>query len=97
MKQFAPLQTCQQTSNGTQQSAIASAGQTDLMAASRRAPKQWRLTKTETVTSFEKWRQNLVYTLSLDVQSAHFLLDGATWLKKTKNSPLRGFTDDGST
>ena len=37
-----------------------------------------------------------MYTLSLDTQFAHFLLDGATWLKKIKNSPLRGFTDDGS-
>ena len=65
------------------------------MAATPLAPKQWCLTKVETITSFENWRQNLVYTLSLDAQLAPFLLDGATWLKKTKNSPLRGFTDDG--
>ena len=61
------------------------------MAATPRAPKQWCRTKTETETSLENWRQNLVNTLSLDAQFASFLLDGATWLKKTKNSPLRGF------
>ena len=67
------------------------------MAATPRAPKQWCLTKTETVTSgFEFWRQNLVYTLSSDAQFALFLLDGATWSKKTKENPLRCFTDDGS-
>ena len=61
------------------------------MAATQRAPKQWCRTKTETETSLENWRQNLVNTLSLDAQFVSFLLDGATWLKKTKNSPLRGF------
>ena len=66
------------------------------MAATPPSPKQWCLTKTETVTSFEIWRQNLVYTLPLDAQFAPFLLDGPTWLKKTKNSPLRGFTDGSS-
>ena len=67
-----------------------------IMAATPRAPKQWCLTKTETITSFESWRQNLVYALSLDTQFAPFLVDGATWLKKTKANLLRGFTDDGS-
>ena len=43
------------------------------MVATPPAPKQWCLPKKETVSSFENWRQNLVYTL----------LGGATWLKKT--------------
>ena len=38
-----------------------------------RAPKQWTLTKTETVNSFENWRQNLQYILSLDANFAPFL------------------------
>lgn len=59
-----------------------------------RAPKQWSLSKTETITSFEAWRQNLLYTLSLDSNFAPFLVDGFTWLKKTATVPLRGFTDD---
>ena len=44
--------------------------------ASARAPKQWCLTKVETVNSFENWRQNLQYTLSLDANFAQFLTDG---------------------
>ena len=60
-----------------------------------RAPKQWSLTKTETITSFESWRQNLQYTLALDQNFATFLVDGFAWLKKTPTTPLRGLTDDG--
>jgi hypothetical protein len=59
-----------------------------------RAPKQWSLTKNETITSFESWRQNLVYTLSLDNNFAPFLVSGVKWEKKTKESPHRGFDDD---
>ena len=44
------------------------------MAATPRALKQWCLNKMETITSFlENWRQNLVYTLSLDAQFNPFL------------------------
>ena len=62
-----------------------------------RAPKQWSLSKNETINSFENCWQNLVYTLSLDSNFALFLADGATWEKKTRAQPLRGFTDDGET
>ena len=60
-----------------------------------RAPKQWCLTKHETVTTFESWKQNLKYTLSLDANFAQFLVEGVTWLKKSRDNPLRGFIDDG--
>ena len=60
-----------------------------------RAPKQWSLTKQETITSFEAWRQNLRYTLSLDPNFAGILVDDVTWLKKTNAQPLRGFQYDG--
>ena len=63
--------------------------------ASSRAPKQWCLSKNETVNSFENWKQNLQYTLALDPNFAPFLKDGFDWEKKTKTSPLRGMTDDG--
>ena len=63
--------------------------------ASIRAPKQWALTKQETITSFEAWRQNLQYTLSLDPNFATFLLDNTTWLRKTPTSQLRGLENDG--
>ena len=38
-----------------------------------RAPKQWCLTKHETINSFENWRQNLQYTLSLDANFTPFM------------------------
>ena len=63
--------------------------------ASVRAPKQWALTKQETITSFEAWRQNLQYVLSLDPNFAVFLVEETTWLRKTPTSPLRGFENDG--
>ena len=34
----------------------------DTVTMATRAPKQWSLMKTETITSFESWRQNLLYT-----------------------------------
>ena len=64
------------------------------MASAPRAPKQWCLTKRETVNSFENWRQNLVYTLTLDPNFAPFLGDECSWARKTKSCALRGFTDD---
>ena len=65
------------------------------MASTHRAPKQWCLSKSETINSFENWRQNLLYTLSLDSNFAPFLAEDFTWGKKMKADPLRGFTYDG--
>ena len=62
--------------------------------ASARAPKQWSLSKRETLNSYESWRQNLLYTLSLDASFAPFLATGFTWFKYAKDSPNRGFTAD---
>ena len=63
--------------------------------ANSRAPKQWTLTKAETLNSFTNWKENLMYTLSLDNNFAPFLLDGVTWLRKSPTTPNRGFTDGG--
>ena len=62
--------------------------------AANRAPKQWCLTKTETINSFESWKQNLVYILTLDRNFANFTTPGATWSKQGKDNPNRGFVDD---
>ena len=59
-----------------------------------RVPKQWCLTKLETINSFENWRQNLQYTLSLDANFTPVMIDGSSWGKKSKGSPLLGFKDD---
>ena len=63
----------------------------------QRAPKQWCLTKNEMINSFENWRQNLIYILSLDNNFSAFLVDGYSWGKKTSVNPLRGLADDGDT
>ena len=59
-----------------------------------RAPKQWSLTTDETLNSFENWRQNLLYILSLDHSFAIFLAVDFTWLKKSATNPNRGLQDD---
>ena len=63
------------------------------MAASR-APKQWALGKIETVTTFNAWKDNLLYILSLETKFAPFLVSGAEWGKYSSTNPHRGFTDD---
>ena len=62
--------------------------------AATRAPKQWSLTKDETITTFESWRQNLKYVPSLDPNFAAFMEDGVEWEKKTRVGRNRGFQDD---
>lgn len=59
-----------------------------------RPPKQWSLTKQETITSFEAWRQNPQHILSLDRNFAGFLTDSVTWLKKSPGNHHRGCQDD---
>ena len=60
------------------------------MANIRRAPTQWCLNKHETINTFENWKQNLIYTLSLDVNFAEFIATDAQWQKKTAARPDRG-------
>ena len=54
---------------------------------SNRAPKQWSLTKNESITTFEAWRQNLQYSLYLDTNFVPFLADNFTWQKKPSTAP----------
>ncbi len=63
------------------------------MTEQQRAPKQRSLTKEETINTFENWRQNLFYTLSLDPSFTPFLEAGYTWEKKTAAHPNRVFVD----
>ena len=65
------------------------------MATSTRSPKQWCLTRDETLSSFQAWKQNLLYILSLDLNFKPFLEPGVTWTKKTSANPTRGLTSDG--
>ena len=63
------------------------------MAQSNKAPKQWSLGKSETLNSFNAWKENLTYVLSLDSNFTPYLT--ATWQKWTTANPNRGFTNDG--
>ena len=71
--------------------------QQGIMASSYRAPKQWALASDATVNSYEAWKNNLIFTLSLDSINTQFLKDNATWGKLTKANPDRGFTGDDTT
>lgn len=67
------------------------------MSATHRAPKQWCLTKTETMNTFENWKQNLLYCLSLDTAFSTFLEDTASWERATKGNATRGLMNDDAT
>ena len=67
------------------------------MASSSKAPKQWSLQSDATITQFEAWKNNLIFTLSLDKINAQFLTSNATWLKHSRTAVNRGFTDDADT
>lgn len=58
-------------------------------------PKQRELTKTETLNTFESWRQTLIYIASLDPRFEPFTQPGVTWLKQSQANPTRGFAADG--
>lgn len=53
-------------------------------------PKQRFLTEDESQTSFEAWREALVFHISLDNKASRFLSDLSTWTSAAD----RGFTDD---
>ncbi len=65
------------------------------MATSSKAPKQWSLLKDESLNSFNNWRENLLYTLSLDKNFAPFIKPDSTWGRITATNSTRGFVDDG--
>ena len=60
------------------------------MAQSNKAPKNRYLEKHETLNTFNAWKENLIYTISLDANFAPFI--SATW---TTAVPNRGLNDDG--
>lgn len=60
-----------------------------------KALKQWPLTEEETITSFESWKNNMVYILSLEEKFLPFLEPGCEWTK-AKETYYRGFTGRGA-
>ena len=65
------------------------------MALNNSAPKQWSLSESESLSSFESWRSNLIYRLNLEARFAIFLLDGIEWNKKSRiQGDTRGLLPD---
>ena len=52
------------------------------------------LTENETLSSFDNWRQTLLYSFSLDPQFSEFLAEDAKWEKKNTAGSTRGLEDD---
>ena len=63
--------------------------------ATAKAPKQWTLQKDESLNSYNNWKENLIYTLSLDKNFARFIKPDAKWGKVTASDSTRGLVDDG--
>ena len=62
-----------------------------------KAPKQEKLCKTETINTFNAWKENLTYMLYLDDNFKPFFADGLVWGKKTSTRPTRNLVDDADT
>ena len=65
--------------------------------AHNKAPKLRELTRTETIGSFENWRQKIVYALALDENFQVFMTQGYTWAIQTSADPYRSLVDDPDT
>ena len=63
--------------------------------ATSKAPKQWSLQKDETLNSYNNWKENLIYTLSLDKNFTPFIKSDVTWGKVTTTDSTRGLISDG--
>ena len=59
---------------------------------SNKAQRQRPLEENETITTFESWRHNLMYILTLDNNFAPLIK--STWNKASKKDKYHGFTDD---
>ena len=58
----------------------------------RFAPKTWILSKEETPSSFETWKENLLFNLTIDGSFSEFLQEGFTWSVHSELN--RGLVDD---
>ena len=57
-------------------------------------PKPYKLSKTETIASFEAWKHNQLYNLKMDPIFKTLLDTITTWKKQSSVDPNRGLTDD---
>ena len=57
-------------------------------------PKPYKLTKTETIASFEAWKHNQLYNIQQDPVLRAFIAKTKTWRKASTADRMRGLTDD---
>jgi len=57
--------------------------------------KQWRLSKSEDLVSFESWKFNIIYTLKKEQNFAPFFRHNVQWLKKKADPNRRGLQKRG--
>ena len=60
-----------------------------------KAPKPWKLTESESFSSYTSWQSNILYVLSREKNFEPFLAKDAQWLKSSAANPKRGLVDDG--
>ena len=60
----------------------------------KHGPKVSILSDSETISSIEAWRQNVLYQLRLNEDFRPYLKDGVLFGKKSKTQPSRQCTDD---
>lgn len=59
-----------------------------------KAPKPWKLTEEETLSSYNAWKNNLLYYCKCDNDFNPFVQKDVKWTKVSPNNPTRGLTDD---
>ena len=59
----------------------------------KHGPKARSLTPSETLATFEIWRQNIIYGLRLNHDFRPYLVDGFEWGRKSRLKPTRNLTD----
>ena len=57
-------------------------------------PKPYKLSKVETIVSFEQWKFNQIYNLQMDPNFGPFIANNKEWKKSSSANPTRGLIDD---
>ena len=68
-----------------------------IMSTSVKALRPGRLSEDETLTSFEDWKNNLIFYLNQDKTFAPFLKANAKWKKSSDSESNRGLADEDAT
>ena len=65
-----------------------------IMSTNVKAQRPTRLSEDETLTSFEDWKNNLIFYLNQEIAFIPFLKTDATWTKTSSSTSNRGLADE---